>query len=96
MTYLKSMEDKREKDRDDDKKEWKEIREKERQDDKEEMLGVIEQCMEEKVTEVIKPLEEKNRIGSKGPGTDARTGGQADRGAEGAAGEDGFQNSPQQ
>ena len=52
--------------------------------------------MEEKVTEVIKPLEEKNRIGSKGPGTDARTGGQADRGAEGAAGEDGFQNSPQQ
>ena len=59
MTYLLKMEEKREKEREEDKIEWKEIRNRERQEDKEEISKVIDKCLDEKMTEAIKPFEEK-------------------------------------
>ena len=59
MTFLKNMEEKRAKEREDDKKEWREIREKERKEDREEVMKVIDKCIEEKITDVVGPLEEK-------------------------------------
>ena len=59
LMFLKSMEEKRAKDREDDKKEWRETRERERREDKEEMLKVIDTCIVEKISGVVGPLEDK-------------------------------------
>ena len=59
MTFLKNMEEKRAKEKEDDKKEWRELREKERKEDREEFMKVIDKCIEEKITDVVGPLEKK-------------------------------------
>ena len=59
MKFLKNMEEKRAKEREDDKEESRAIREKERKEDKEEFMKVIDKCIVEKITDVVLPLEEK-------------------------------------
>ena len=53
------MEEKRAKEREEDKEEWRAIREKERKEDKEELIKVIDKCIEEKISDAVGPLEEK-------------------------------------
>ena len=60
LSYLKQMEEKRAKERLEDKAEYKIMREKERKEDREETKKVIQSCVEEKLSEAVKPLEEKN------------------------------------
>ena len=59
MKFLLGMEEKRERDREADKVEMKQIREKERKEDKEEILNAVDKCLGEKVDEAIGPLREK-------------------------------------
>ena len=55
MNFLKQMEEKRER----EKEEMAEARRKERQEDREEMIKLMEGCIGEKVGELIEPYKEK-------------------------------------
>ena len=62
MKYLQTMEEKRAKEREADKKEMREMRIREREEDRDEMRKMINSSIGEKVTEAVAPFEEKTEM----------------------------------